>query len=281
MKTPAREDIRPLAVVTGASSGIGAVFARRLAERGYDLLLAARRRDRLEALAEELGQRFGIAAEPFPADLADDGDLRRLEERIVAAANLAFLVNNAGFGTKGLFWEADPAGQDRMHRLHVLATVRLTRAALPGMVARRAGCVVNVSSAAAFAQNPGNVSYCATKAWMNSFTEGLYLELSSVGSPVRVQALCPGFTVTEFHDVLGSDRKLIPAGWWMPAEAVVDASFRGLERGTWLLVPGWRYKAYAVVMAVAPRALRHLLAVSAAGRVRRRAGPPPAPTEKG
>ncbi len=281
MKTPDRANDRPLAVVTGASSGIGAVFARRLAERGYDLVLAARRRDRLETLAEELGRRFGVGAEPFPADLADDGDLRRLEARVVAAPNLAFLVNNAGFGTKGLIWEADPEGQDRMHRLHVMATVRLARAALPGMVARKAGCVVNVSSAAAFAQNPGNVSYCATKAWMNSFTEGLYLELKSVGSPVRVQALCPGFTVTEFHDVLGADRKLIPAGWWMPAEAVVDASFRGLERGKWLLVPGWRYRAYAVLMAVAPRGLRHLLAVSAAGRARRHGGPPPAPPTPG
>ncbi len=262
---------RPLAVVTGASSGIGAVFARRLAGNGYDLVLAARRRDRLDAVAGELETRFGIRAEPLPADLADDGDLRRVEERIFAAANLEFLVNSAGFGTKELFHEADPAGQERMLRLHVLATARLTRAALAGMVARKKGYVVNVSSAAAFAQSPGNVSYCSTKAWMNSFTEGLHLEMRSIGSPVRVQALCPGFTLTEFHDAMGVDRKVIPAGWWMPAEAVVDASLRALEKGTLIVVPGWRYRAYAILMSVAPRILRHALAVSAAGRRRRTA----------
>jgi len=263
--------VRPLAVVTGASSGIGAVFARRLAARGYDLLLAARRKDRLEELAGELETQFGVQAEPFPADLADEGDLRRIEDRVIGVANLEFLVNNAGFGTKGLFHKADPVGQDRMHRLHVLATARLTQAALIGMVARKKGNVVNVSSAAAFGQNPGNVSYCATKAWMNSFTEGLHLEMRMIGSSVRVQALCPGFTMTEFHDALGVDRKAVPAGWWMPAEEVVDASFRGLEKGNWMVVPGWRYKAYAILMSVSPTILRHLLVLGAANRSRRAA----------
>ncbi len=271
MKTRGSGNIRPLAVVTGASSGIGAVFARRLASSGYDLILAARRKDRLDDIAGELERQFGVGAESFPADLADEGELRRLEERVAAVANLEFLVNSAGFGTKGLFWEADPAAEDRMHRLHVLAAARLTRAALVGMVARKAGNVVNVSSAAAFAQSPGNVSYCATKAWMNSFTEGLHLELRSIGSPVRVQVLCPGFTLTEFHDTLGVDRKVIPAGWWMPAESVVDASLRGIENGKWIVVPGWRYKCYAILMSVAPRTLRHVLAVSATGRTRRAA----------
>lgn len=271
MKTAARGSNRPLAVVTGASSGIGAVFARRLASSGYDLVLAARRKDRLEELAGQLEQRFGVRAESFPADLVDDGDLRRLEDRVVAAPNLAFLVNSAGFGTKGLFCEVDPAVQDRLHRLHVLATARLTQAALVGMMARKKGNVINVSSVAAFAQSPWKVSYCATKAWMNSFTEGLYLELKSIGSPVRVQVLCPGFTLTEFHDVLRVDRKVIPAGWWLPAEAVVDASLRGLEKGKWIVVPGWRYRGYAILMSLAPRTLRHLLTASRAIRTRRAA----------
>lgn len=271
MSTSAPGSVRPLAVVTGASSGIGAVFATRLAARGYDLVLAARRKDRLEKLAAELETRFGVRAEPFRADLADDADLRRLEDRILGAATLEFLVNNAGFGTKGLFHKAEPLGQDRMHRLHVLATARLTQAALLGMVARKKGNVVNVSSAAAFGQNPGNVSYCATKTWMNSFTEGLHLEMRLIGSPVRVQALCPGFTLTEFHDALGVDRKTIPAGWWMPAETVVDASFRGLEKGNLTVVPGWRYKCFALLMSVAPRILLHALALGAANRSRRAA----------
>lgn len=274
MLSTATGTIRPLAVVTGASSGIGAVFARRLAAKGYNLVLTARRKDRLEELAGALEKQFGVRAEPVPADLADEGGLRRVEDRIATAVNLEFLVNNAGFGTTGLFHEADPAGQDRMLRLHVLATARLTRAALVGMAARKKGNVVNVSSVAAFAQNPGNVSYCATKAWMNSFTEGLHLELKSIGFPVRVQSLCPGFTLTEFHDTLGVDRKAIPPGWWMTAEAVVDASLRGLERGKWMVVPGWRYRGYAILTSVVPRILRHALALSAAARSRRTARTP-------
>ncbi len=135
----------PVALVTGASSGIGEVYATRLAARGYRVLLVARRRDRLEKLAEKLGN-----AEAVPADLAVDADVERLERRIAAEPDFEFLVNNAGFGTMGLFFEADPAGQEAMHRVHVLATMRLTRAALPGMVKKGRGSLVNVSSVAAF-----------------------------------------------------------------------------------------------------------------------------------
>ena len=178
-----------------------------------------------------------------------------VEQRLATAENLELLVNNAGFGTRGRFFEADLDGQLRMHRLHVLATMRLTHAALPGMVARAKGGVINVSSVAAFGSTPGGVSYCATKAWMNRFSEALALELRSVGSPVRVQALCPGFTYTEFHDVMGMDRKSIPAGWWTPAQRVVAASLRGLDRGKLVVIPGLRYRALALVMKVIPGSL--------------------------
>jgi uncharacterized protein len=252
-------DPRPLALITGASSGIGAAFAGRLAAAGYDLMLVARRRDRLEALAAALVREHGPQAEVLAADLACAADLARVEERIAAAGSLEVLVNNAGFGTRGRFAETDVVSQDRMHRLHVLAPVRLTRAALPGMIARRKGSVVNVSSVAAFAPNPGNVSYCATKAWMNRFTEGLHLELRSAGSPVRVQALCPGYTVTEFHAAMGAGRDHVPPGWWMSAEDVVDASLRGLARGKLVVVPGLRYKTYGLVTRLLPRSLLHAL----------------------
>ena len=245
---------RPLAVVTGASSGIGATFARQFAARGCDLVLVARRKDRLLQLATEL-EATGVRAEVLPADLTLDGDLAVVEQRLASAHNLEFLVNNAGFGTRGRFIEVEPEIHERMHRLHVLATVRLTRAALPGMVARGKGNIVNVSSVAAFGTAPGNVSYCATKAWMNSFTEALALELGCTGSPVKVQALCPGFTYTEFHDVMNVDRKLIPSGWWMPADKVVAASLRGLERGDIVVVPGLRYKLVVLLLGLTPRAL--------------------------
>jgi len=258
----------PVALVTGASSGIGAAFARRLAADGYDLLLVARRVARLEEVARQAQERFGVRAEVLPADLTGAADLRRVEGRIASAGNLALLVNNAGFGTLGRFFEADVAAQERMHSLHVTATLRLTHAALAGMVARGRGAVVNVSSVAAFASSPGNASYCATKAWMNRFTEGLFLDLASAGSPVTVQALCPGYTFSEFHDVLGVDRKTIPRFLWMSAEDVVDASMRGLARGKLYVVPGWRYRLLLLGMAVTPRRLR----LAAALRARRRFG---------
>lgn len=245
------QNSRPLALVTGASSGIGAVFARKLAARGYRLILVARRRDRLEAIAAELG-----GAEVIAADLAEDGGLKVVEERIFAAPDLELLVNNAGFGSMGRFFEIPVDSQDRMHRLHVIATVRLTHAALRGMVKRRKGGVINVSSVAGFGQNPGSVSYNATKAWMNSFTDGLDMELKTVRSPVRVQALCPGFTTTEFQDVIGMERGRIPARLWMRAEDVVDQSLAGLESGKLFVIPGLFYKIVSRVIGWTPRSLR-------------------------
>ena len=185
---------RPLALVTGASSGIGAEFCRELARRCCDLVLVARRADRLSQLAAELAGTYGVHAESLAADLTKDDELAVVERRVSAEENLEYLVNNAGFGTRGKFFETDRDGQDRMHRLHVLATLRLTHAALPGMIARRRGNIINVSSVAAFWETPGNASYCATKAWMNSFTEGLALELRAAGSPVKVQGTPLAFT---------------------------------------------------------------------------------------
>ena len=252
------QNTRRVALVTGASSGIGAAFARRLARQGFELILVARRRDQLEQLARELG-----GAETLAADLTLEQDLARVEARIASAQELDLLVNNAGFGTRGRFWETPLDAQERMHRLHVMATLRLTRAALAGMVPRRRGGVINVSSVAGFGQSPGNVSYCATKAWMTSFTEGLDLELRGAGSPVRVQALCPGFTITGFHDTIGMSRKGIPAWLWMRAEDVVDQSLRGFERGKMLVVPGAIYKLVVALEKLAPRWLRSAAVVRA------------------
>ena len=251
-------------MVTGASSGIGAAFARRLARDGFQLILVARRHDLLEQLAGELG-----GAETLAADLTLEEDLARVEARIASTPELELLVNNAGFGTKGQLWETPLDGQERMHQLHVMATLRLTRAALAAMVPRARGGVINVSSVAAFGQSPGNISYCATKAWMNSFTEGLDLELRGSGSPVRVQALCPGFTVTGFHDAMGMSREGIPAWLWMRAGDVVDASLRGLERGKLFVVPGAIYKLVVLLEKLTPRWLRTAAVVRATRRARR------------
>jgi len=233
-----------LALITGASSGIGAAFARALATRGYSLVLVARRRDRMEQLAVELGRLGGAVAEVMVADLARDEDLEAVARRITAEERLELLVNNAGFGALGDHHQADIRRQMEMHRVHILATVRLTHAALGGLVARGRGGVINVSSVAAFARMPGHASYNATKTWMNAFTECLHLELKTAGSPVRIQALCPGYTYTGFHDALGLERsQVMPLrGFWMSAEFVVAESLKAFDRGAWLVVPGWRYR---------------------------------------
>jgi uncharacterized protein len=245
---------KPVALVTGASAGIGAEFARALAKRGYDLILVARRRDRLEALAQQLAQ-YGAAAEALPADLTDPAQLRLVEHRIGSEEALDLVVNNAGFGVVGRFWQTDPDAQERMHSLHIVATMRLTHAALAAMTPRDRGAVINVSSVAAFVESPGSVTYGATKHWINAFTEGLYLDLKSWRSHVRVQALCPGFTYSEFHDVAGIDRKTIAASLWTSAEDVVAASLASLERNKLYVIPGWRYRALVCFLKLTPSVL--------------------------
>jgi short-subunit dehydrogenase len=247
---------RPLALITGASSGIGETYARRLSRDGYSVVLVARRRDLLEKLAQELGN-----AEVLPADLTSDTGLRAVEERIASAPDLEFVVNNAGFGTMGVFWQTDLEQQLRMHQLHVMTTVRLTHAALRAMVPRGKGTLINVSSVAAFGTAPGSVSYSATKAWMNSFTEGLDMELKTQGSAVKVQALCPGFTITGFHEAAHMDRNTVPDWMWMKAEDVVNASMKGLAKGEVFVVPGTFYKGLVKMQGLMPRGARAAMAM--------------------
>jgi len=260
-----------LAVITGASSGLGAAFARKLALRGYDLLLIARREDRLQAIARELGEQYHVKTEILVADLTDDVAIDAVAMRVRDAADLGLLVNNAGFGTLGYFFEADPRGQEQMHRLHVLATLRLSHAALANLVPRAAAGtgIINVSSVAAYGTSPQNVSYCATKTWMNRFTEGLAIELGAKSSPVTVQALCPGFTLTEFQDVVGIKRSTIPASLWMPADFVVEESLRGFDRRAMFVIPGWRYKLLVWIMKLVPSGLMRSTSVWAAQRYKR------------
>lgn len=261
---------RPLAVITGASSGIGAMFARKLAGRGYDLLLIARREDRLRSLAAELAEAHQVTAQAMTADLASDSDVDRVADRVRTSANLSLLVNNAGFGVHGYFSKADIREQDRMHRVHVLATLRLAHAALANLVPRGVGGVINVASVAGFGQAPGSVSYNATKTWMNSFTEGIAIELAAKGSPVKVQALCPGFTLSEFHDNLKMDRSAIPSSLWMTADFVVAESLRGFDAGKLFVIPGWRYKVIVSGIKLLPGPLLRWASIRGTQRFRRR-----------
>ncbi len=240
-------DIPGTALITGASSGIGAVFARQLAARGHALILAARRADRLEALATELRQQHNITAEVLTADLACLSDLERVEHRLTNTNDLTLLINNAGFGTRGSFDQVEFARHLGMIDVHVIATVRLTHAALPGMKARGRGAIINVSSLAGFVPRKGSATYGATKAYLNSFSQALGEELRGAG--VKVQALCPGFTYTEFHDTRameGFSRSEIPKMFWMSAEEVVAHSLAALERNQVICIPGLRNRVLKV-----------------------------------
>jgi len=244
---------RRRAVVTGASTGLGAVFATALARQQYDLTIVARSRERLEALAGRLQQSYGAVVEVVVADLTQPTVLRTVEEHVAGDHALELLINNAGFGTTGPFARLDPDQEEAEIRLNVLALVRLTRAVLPGMIARGHGAIINVSSLAAFAPGPYDATYGATKAFVNSFTEALHEELCGTG--VHVQTLCPGFTHTEFQQRAGVDVAKIPAFAWMTPEAVVDASLSTLQRRQVVCVPGLVNRLLALLMGAAPRRL--------------------------
>jgi short-subunit dehydrogenase len=227
-------------------------FARKLAP-DYDLLLIARRAERLRALASELIERHGSVVTVLAADLADEPQLSMVADTIAEESNLTLLVNNAGFGHRGAFWSADLAVLERMHRLHIMAPLRLTHAALGVLVNKNRGAVINVASVASFAQRAGSASYGATKSWLASFTEGLYLDLRKANCAVTVQALCPGFTYSEFHDLMREDRsKSAPPSFWLTTEEVVDASLSALSRRSLFVVPGWRYKLLIAVLTKLP-----------------------------
>lgn len=246
-----------VALITGASSGIGAAYARALAHAGYALILVARREARLQSLAEDLTRRYHVPAEVLVADLADPAGVARVEARIAETGALAFLVNNAGFGIRGTFVENDIASHEAMIHVYVNAAVRLTRAALPIMLAHQHGAIVNVASFVAFFPVTGSVTYSATKAYLKSFTEGLHQEL--VGTGVRVQALCPGFTRTEFQSTGKIDERGIPDFAWMPAESVVAQSLRDLDNGRVVSVPGLGYRLLAALCVLIPRDLLYSL----------------------
>ncbi len=247
---------RTLVAITGASSGIGAAFARKLAAE-HDLLLIARRKDRLEQLQSELSTNSQSQVTILQADLTNEEDLAAAADRIRHEQRLALLINNAGFGTLGRFWKAPLETQEQMHSLHILATVRLSHAALRNMVPRDVGGIINVASVSAFVRNAGTVSYAATKSWMTAFTEGLYLELEGVHSNIVVQALCPGFTYSEFHPTMGvAPEHLSRSSMWLTAEQVVNASLDGLARRKLFVVPGWRYRFIVAFLNSLPTGLR-------------------------
>lgn len=243
---------RRRALVTGASSGIGEAFAERLARDQYNLVLVARSAERLEALAKRLTESRGMEVTVLPADLTDPRELARVEAALQERTP-DLLVNNAGFGTVGAFSELELENEEREIRLNALAPVRLTHAVLPRMVARGHGAVINVSSMACLQPVPYTATYGATKAFLTSFSEAVHEEVRESG--VRVQALLPGFTRTEFQERAGIDDKRVPGFVWLSAERVVDASLAALERGDPVCIPGAGYRVLSGAQRLVPRGL--------------------------
>jgi short-subunit dehydrogenase len=250
---------RPVALVTGASSGIGAAFARSLAARGHDLVVVARTKHALDELAASVA----VEVEVIAADLATDDGVAMVEARLRDGVDL--LVNNAGFGTTGKFAELPIEEEDREIRLNVLALTRLTGAAVPGMVARGRGGVVNVASIAAFQPTPGTATYGGTKAYVLSFTQALREELRGTG--VKALVLCPGFTRTEFQERANYEVKGLAARFWQTPEEVVETTLSALDRDSGICVPGWQNKVAAGATHLAPRRLLPRVAGMISGQV--------------
>ncbi len=224
------------ALVTGATAGIGLVFARRLAARGHSLVLVARDRARLDVVAQEIAAAYDVNVETLSADLADRTQLGLVEDRLRDDSTpVRLLVNNAGFGLKGRFLDNDIADEQQMFDVLVTAVLRLSHAAMPGMVERGHGGVINVSSVAAYLPRG---TYSAAKAWVSSFSEGASAEHRRNG--VRVMALCPGFTKTEFHERMNVRRGT--GFMWLSAEAVVDRALADFDRGRGVSIPGVHYR---------------------------------------
>lgn len=247
-------------LITGATAGIGAAFARRLAKDGHALVLVARDGQRLEESAQELRHAYGVTVEVLPADLSEDKGIAAVEARLRDRERpVDVLVNNAGFGNRGGFGDVPVTDELTMLKVHCEAVLRLTCAATGAMRERGRGFVVNVASVAAFVPRG---TYGASKAWVVSFTQGVARELAGTG--VRLMALCPGFVRTEFHQRAGMETGGIPSWAWLDADKVVAAALRDLARGRSLSVPDPRYKVAVAAARLAPS--------GALGRVSSKAG---------
>jgi len=223
------------ALITGASSGIGALYADRLARQGYDLILVARNADKLEQVAKAIRDATGRQIDTLPADLANPGDLRLIEARLANERSITMLVNNAGIGSTARALDANVDTMSAMVLLNVEALMRLTYAVVPAFVARGRGMIVNIASIVAVAPEVLNGVYGGTKAFVLAFSQNLHHELDGTG--VRVQVVLPGATATDFWDIAGTPVEHLPDEIVMRADQLVDAALAGLARGEFATIP--------------------------------------------
>lgn len=241
------------AVVTGATSGIGAAYARRFASQGCSLIITGRRKEKIEALAGNIREEYHVDVDVILAELSEKDGIHKVIEAM-RGKQVEILVNNAGFGANSLFYECDLDIAEMLANVNVIAPMELIRAVLPDMVKRRRGTIINISSESVYMIVPKNCVYSAAKAFLKSFTEGLYVELAGTG--VQVQAVCPGLTHTDFHEKMGmekarqKDRGIIR---WMSPEEVVSDSLRDLRRGKVICIPGMHTKLMTGMFNLMPR----------------------------
>ena len=241
------------AVITGATSGIGTAFAEKFAELGYELVITGRRKDTIEAIAAQMREKYGVNVEVILAELSKKEGIQKVVERI-KGREIEILVNNAGFGVNSLYQVSDLAVMEQLAKVNVLAPMELIHAVLPGMVERGSGTIINISSESVYIIVPKNAVYSGAKAFLKSFTEGLHLDLMDTG--VRVMAVCPGLTHTDFHEKMGmnksrqTDRGQIK---WMSPENVVEAALKDLEKGKVICIPGTHTKMLTHMLNLIPR----------------------------
>jgi len=248
------------AIITGATSGLGEAYAKALASKGWNLLLTGRRMDRLSQLKQEFENSYGVDVKLVKADFTNFLEFENLLEEIKRLKNVDLLINNAGFGSRKGFFEEDYTSQQKMLQVHINATSRLTYEVVPKMIESKNGAVINVSSLSAFFPAPLNYFYCATKAFLVSFSECLHIDL--LQQNIKVQALCPGFIKTEFHSRI--HQKSEPVNWkervmWMEPEEVVKYSLKHLSRKRVLCIPGAVNKLLYRVSAFVPKRLYYYL----------------------
>jgi short-subunit dehydrogenase len=233
-------------LITGASSGLGADYARELAKRGFKIILVARRKDKLTDIADEIKRKFNVETEIIVADLANEDDRKKVVDRIDSGKDVEVLINNAGFGIRGRFFHNPIEKYQELMLVHNTAPVEFTHAAITYMIENKRGVVINMSSLASIIKSPRSGVYCGSKTFLNKFSEILQDEVKEFG--IKLQSLCPGMTISEFHsvrDYVGWDRSRVPKRLWMTSKEVVAISLKSLQKSEVTIIPGRRNKRLA------------------------------------
>jgi uncharacterized protein len=251
-----------IAFITGGTSGIGAEFSRRFAQRGYDLIITGRRKELIMARAEELRNTYKVNVEVIIAELSNEQDLLMLVDVIKKHDNIEVLINNAGFGLLRPYWKDEIINQETMAKVHIMAPIKLMYAVLPQMLKNQKGYIINMSSLASFLPIPRDAMYSATKQWHNSFMQSMHIGLRDKG--IKVQVLCPGFTRTDFHQKMGLKHSELQNRFilrWMQPSQVVDYSLRKLNKKNKVIVmPGFWNRFTRRLVGIIPSRLYYTIA---------------------